>query len=302
MRLNKHAAHSGRSNKVSFKRGNVVVAAWRPSQWYAGTISKTTSDKITVEFLFGSKKQYAKNISKRILRVKAVLPFDRRNCGPYSADHAKRLAGLRQASWSSRTRWVAAEVYEGTWRIGIIIGIKSDPATCLIRFNGGGIDALRWPRRVVYIPEAAAPYLLSDFYGEHTIESMMGPSPKFALPRLTKPAPPRIGQRVIGSAYSFDGWWTGTIANIRTDVNIVVIKFDNGKTLGWPDAVDEYLPLAEEFPRRRRHLSGDEAKCIWDKFGLKVVDPLPALPGQRIVVDKLSHLGLEGEWLSTGTL
>jgi hypothetical protein len=198
--------------KKSFKKGNEVLAAWRPGEWYAGSVSDASSDKVIVDFEDDDSKQYIKDIYARVLRVKAPLPFNRWNCGPYSLDHAKVLVGLQQVSWPRRSSWVAVETDDGAWYIGRVTKLNIGTPECHVCLNRGGRLKCQWPQRVVYIPEADNPHVLSGPYEEDTIIRMMGAHPKSPLPRTKKRAPPRIAQRIIGSAPEFfDGWCTGAI-------------------------------------------------------------------------------------------
>jgi hypothetical protein len=56
---------------------------------------------------------------------------------------------------------------------------------------------------------------------------------------------------------------------VNPDVGIIEIKFDSGKTLGYPAVVKQYGSLVPDFVGENRSYTEAEAKAIWKKFGLK---------------------------------
>jgi hypothetical protein len=121
---------------------------------------------------------------------------------------------------------------------------------------------------------------LSGPYDKRAIEQMTGEAKDSPLrqrraKRSTQVIPrwalPEIGQKVLGTApTAFNGWYTGVITEIRKDANIVIITFDNGKTLGAPNAVTTYWPLLPNFKGKSGPYGVRKASLISSKFGLRI--------------------------------
>jgi hypothetical protein len=271
-----------RKGRKPLKAGHAVVAEWRPGRWYAGKLYKVTSAHFEVKFIDGDRKDYGKG-SAKVLALDAALPFDRKTFGPYSEDHAKLLATRWRPKWPHLNKWVVIELMLGRvrrpkweWHVGFIVKRhrgRSFPS-CVVRTNTFGETICTRPEGINYI-QHDAPYLLSGPYEGSVLQSLIGRNPKSPLPKPKRtkiirerpPAPPKIGQRIIGkSSY---GWLTGKIANIRPHEQIVEILFDNGKKLGWPTAVEEFRPISSEFGGKNDTYSEDEASSIWTDFGLR---------------------------------
>lgn len=275
---------AGSAKTKPLKKGSRVLAQRRPGEWYAGKVVGTRGKKLIVSFIDSLTvgKAYSKR-STKVLKLGAELPFDARNGGPYSDQHAHILAGLQDPSWTIPSTWVAVEFVDGdyrNWWVGRVVETNKSRSKCLVLFNDGDSLLLQWPQRAIIIRHHDAPHVLSGPYYEDEIERMAGESSTSPLPRPLIPASPRIGQRVIGTAHDFDRWWTGVIENVRPKQNIVVILFDNGKRRGC--GATEYWPISTEFSKKAGPYTEDQAARIWNECGLKIVDALPLLPGEHI--------------------
>jgi hypothetical protein len=203
------------------------------------------------------------------------LPFTDIQCGPYCEEHAKILAGLPNATWPCRNKWVAAG-RSSKWYVGRVVKTETNPINQLVSFNHGGkgwYDAFR-----TTVIEHDAPYILSGPYEWEFIQRIEAQDPRLPSPRpmrIIKPqkkAAPAIGQRVIGTARRFRAWWTGIIDTVRPEVGIVVISFDNGKRLGSLVPEFRYRPISAEFSGKVGPYTEREAEDVWQKHGLKIKD------------------------------
>jgi hypothetical protein len=274
-----------RKNSTPLKKGDLVVAEWRRGDWYAGKIYRDTSAYFVVAFFDGDLKSYGKKSSK-ILSLKTALPFSTSNCGPYSENHARSLQKLHRSARPDSNKWVVVELQVGTrlrgrweWYVGCILERhRGMPPNCEVQISASGMTKTCYRPEGIYYVDHKTPYVLSGPYEGSILQSLIGPNPKSPLPkpkppkiiREPSPSPPKIGQRIIGTIdLSSNSWLLGKIVNIRPDVDIVEILFDNGERLGWPRRVREFRPISSEYEGKLDSYSNDEADRIWKEFGLR---------------------------------
>jgi hypothetical protein len=172
--------------------------------------------------------------------------------------------------WPGKRPWViGVQGSKGSlrrWRVGTLTVKK--PRQCAVLFNNGDGEHYRDPKRVLLISHPE-PYILSGPYSPAQLKRL-----DVIINGSPLPPPVEIGQRVI--AYKdFDEWYLGTIVDVRETTEsrlpvIVVIHFDNGLKLGYPEVIREFWTISAEFSGEDEPYSRPRAMEIVDRFGLKV--------------------------------
>src|SRR5262249_42944769 len=78
---------------------------------------------------------------------------------------------------------------------------------------------------------------------------------------------------------------TGEISDMVPKEDLRIITFDNGRRLGWPKIVTDYWPISDRHPLTSGRYPAKKAERLRARHTARVVDPVPSLPGQRIVTD-----------------
>jgi hypothetical protein len=291
----KNTQRSSISTKRSrLKKGHTVLAEWRRGKWYVGTVVRVTQKETTVRFLNRNEKQFTDRSFSRMLRFKSTLHFGRSTSGPYGDDHAQMLAQMRSRVWPDKRPWVIGWIFFGAknvrpyvrqWRVGVLL--KASTKRCSVLFNDGDREHYDRSEQVRYISHAQ-PYVLSGPYEFNQFERLgvtvkQSPLPPPKPPKVTKQEKPAFaekGQRVI--ALKSDEWHLGTIVDMRKPTGlwawedpfpIVIIKFDDGFTYGYPHAVERFWPISTDFADRGGPYTQSRADAIIKQFGLKRKEP-----------------------------
>ena len=144
------------------------------------------------------------------------------------------------------------------WRVGVLL--KGSTKRCSVLFNDGDREDYDRSEQVQFISHAqpcvlSGPYQFYQFerLGVTVKESPLPPRKPPKVIKQEKPAIAETGQRVI--ALRRDEWHLGTIVDLRKPTGlwawadpfpIVIIKFDNGFTYGYPHAVERFWPISTD--------------------------------------------------------
>ena len=150
-------------------------------------------------------------------------------------------------------------------------------------FNDGDREDYDRSEQVQFISHAqpcvlSGPYQFYQFerLGVTVKESPLPPRKPPKVIKQEKPAIAETGQRVI--ALRRDEWHLGTIVDLRKPTGlwawadpfpIVIIKFDNGFTYGYPHAVERFWPISTDFTDRGGPYTQSRADAIIKQFRFK---------------------------------